>query len=179
MEFLEAKKFKKEIKKLYTEAFPWIERAPIRPLFRKSENENQWFYAVFDEGVFVGLIYGIREESLVYLFYLAVVTEKRKHGYGGKILKEVERMFPDCTITLAIEDTEKTDAQNYEQRITRLHFYEGNGYKKTGIKINEVGVEFELLGTNNNVTKMQFLKMMRKYFGPLRFWNIYRKNKVE
>ena len=129
--------------------------------------------------MFTGLLYGIREESLVYLFYLAVVAEKRKQGYGGRILKEVEKMFPDCTITLAIEDTEKTDAENYQQRITRLHFYEGNGYKKTGIKINEAGVDFELLGTNSNVTKAQFHNMMRKYFGPFRFWMVYRKDTVE
>ena len=179
MEFLDAKKYKREIIKLYREAFPRIERAPLRILFRKSGNENQWFFAVVEEGKFTGLLYGIRMDNLVYLFYLAVIKEKRKNGYGGKILKAVEKAFPECTITLAIEDTEDKKAKNYEQRINRLHFYEGNGYKKTGVKINEAGVWFELLGTNTDVTQTQFLKMMKNYFGPLRFWSIYRKNKID
>ena len=179
MEFCNAEKYKKEVKKLYAEAFPRVERAPVRLLFRKNGKENGWFYAVTEEGSFTGLLYGIKMDSLIYLFYLAVVKDKRNNGYGSRILNEVKKMYPDCTITLAIEDTEDVKAKNYSQRITRLHFYESNGYRKLGIKVNEAGVWFELLGTRNNVTKTQFLDMMRAYFGPVRFWSVYRKNKLK
>lgn len=174
MKLSDARKYKKQIKSLYKVAFPRDERAPISLLFRKTGNERNAFYAALDNDEFVGLVYTVRVESLVYVFYLAVVEEKRGHGYGSRILELIRKLYPDCVITLEIEDTEDANADNKEQRIKRLRFYEANGYKQLHIKINEAGVVYELLGTADTITQAKFLEMMKQYFGPILFRMIYK-----
>lgn len=179
MKFVDAKRYKKQVKDLYREAFPKDEQAPLSFLFFKSGNGRDSFYAVVDKEKFVGLVYTVRIEKLVYVFYLAVKAEERGQGYGGKILKMVRKLYSDCVITLAIEDTDKTAADNYQQRLERLRFYEKNGYKQLHIKINEAGVDYELLGTETTVTQADFLAMMKKYFGSVMFRMIYKRTKIE
>ena len=143
-------------------------------LFHKADNVNNFFYAVLDEGEFVGLVYTIHTERMVFTFYLAVVEEMRGRGIGTKILNELSAVPPDKTLILTIEDTDKTDAPNIEERLRRLKFYEANGYARQHIKINEAGVDFEVLGKDNTVTRDEFITMMKKYLGKLYFKFIYR-----
>lgn len=176
---VDARKYKKQIKKLYKSAFPREERAPLSFLFHRTGNGRDSFYAVVDNDEFVGLVYTIGIEKLVYVFFLAVVEDKRGNGYGSRILQTIRNLYPDCVITLAIEDTADRSAENFEQRIKRLKFYEANGFKQLHIKINEAGVDYELLGTENTVTQADFLAMMKNYFGSILFKIIYRKTKFE
>ena len=84
MKFVDAKRYKKQVKDLYREAFPKDEQAPLLFLFFKSGNGRDSFYAVVDKEKFVGLVYTVQIEKLVYVFYLAVKAEERGQGYGGK-----------------------------------------------------------------------------------------------
>lgn len=179
MNLVDARKYKKQIKQLYNSAFPRNERAPLSFLFHRTGNGRDSFYAVEDNEEFVGLVYTIGIEKLVYVFFLAVVEDKRGNGYGSRILQIVKNLYPDCVITLAIEDTSDSCAENFEQRIKRLKFYESNGFKQLHIKINEVGVDYELLGTENTVTQADFLAMMKNYFGRILFRFIYKATKIE
>lgn len=174
MEFIDARKYKKQIKNLYKTAFPRDERYPMPFLFYKADNVNNFFYAVLENGEFAGLIYTIHTARLVFTFYLAVVEEKRGGGIGTKILNELKKMHPDKTLVLTIEDTDKKDAPNMEQRLRRLKFYEANGYARRLIKINEAGVDFEVLATDDTVTKDEFIAMMKNYLGKFYFKIIYR-----
>ena len=174
MEFVDARKYKKQVIKLYKSAFPKDERYPVPFLFYKADNKNNFFYGVFEEGEFAGLLYTIHTERMVFTFYLAVVEEMRGRGIGTKILNELSEMHPDKTLILTIEDTDKTDAPNIAERLRRLKFYEANGYTRQHIKINEAGVDFEVLGKDNTVTKDEFINMMKKYLGKLYFKFIYR-----
>ena len=175
MEFLDAKNYKKEIKKLYRTAFPKNERAPLFLLFKRTNNGRDSFYAVSDNKEFVGLIYTISTRKLTYVFFLAVKEEMRGKGYGSKILDKIKKDSVNKTVILMIEDTEKEDCDNIKERLERLRFYEKNGFKKLMIKINEAGVDYELLGTELNVTQADFLNLMKDYVGSLLFKYLYRK----
>ena len=72
MQFSDARKYKKQIKRLYRTAFPANERAPLFLLFRRTDNGRDSFWAVVDEEKFVGLVYTISTAKMVYVFFLAV-----------------------------------------------------------------------------------------------------------
>lgn len=144
-----------------------------------TNNGRDSFYAVLEKNKFIGLVYTISAEKMVYMFFLAVKEEYRVKGYGSKILENIRKMYPDKTVTLAIEDIEQRNAENLEERIKRLEFYERNGFIRLYIKINELGVVYELMGTDATVTKKDFLKLMKDYFGVFLFKIIYRKTKLD
>ena len=179
MEFADARKYKKQIKHLYKSAFPRNERAPLPLLFHRTDNGKDYFYAVIDKSEFIGLVYTIITEKLVYVFFLAVTEDKRGMGYGTKILDSIKEMYPNRAVILLIEDTKDKNADNIDERIKRLGFYEANGFKQLNISINEAGVAYELLGTEGFVTQADFLDIMKDYVGAFLFKIIYRKTKIE
>lgn len=179
MQFSDARKYKKQIKRLYRTAFPANERAPLFLLFRRTDNGRDSFRAVVDEEKFVGLVYTISTAKMVYVFFLAVEDEMRGKGYGTEILTQIKEMHSDKAVSLMIEDTEELDAENYEERLNRLKFYERNGFQKLSVKINEAGVSYDLLGTDASVTQADFLDMMKDWLGSFLFGIIYRKMKVK
>lgn len=174
MELTDAKKHKKQIKSLYRSAFPKEERAPLPLLYYWERRRKGRFYAVCEGDAFAGLVYIIRRGQMVYIFFLAIEEAQRGRGYGSGVLSLVRQMYPDCTVTLMIEDTADTAAENYAERLRRLRFYENNGFVQLHVKINEACVSYELLGTDKTVTQEDFLSMMRWFFGkPLYRW-LYR-----
>lgn len=179
MEFRDATEFKKEIRRLYRTAFPAIERAPLFVLFSKSKRDENDFYAVTDNGKFVGLVYAIKSRSVVYVFFLAVEESMRKKGYGTKILNMIRDTYSPLPIALMIEDTQITDAHNYHDRLLRLEFYKKNGFRQLNIKINEATVDYELLSTEDAVVLDDFLDIMRGFLGKLMFRIIYFKMRVK
>ena len=161
MEFRNAKNYEEQITVLYNEAFPQCEKLSLKFLFERTFEGKAAFYAVFDDNVFIGLVYVILMKKLVCLYYFAVIKNKRNCGYGRKILDLLRKIYSDRAIVLLIEDTSDTAANNYEQRIRRLHFYEANGYKQLHININEAGVDYELLGTENTITRKAYMLMLK------------------
>ena len=179
MQFSDARKYKKQIKKLYRSAFPANERAPLFVLFRRTGNGRDSFCAVEDNERFIGLVYTISTAKFVYVFFLAVAEEMRGKGYGTGILARLKEMHSDKAVCLMIEDPEEPDAENTDERINRLKFYQRNGFERLYIKINEAGVNYELLGTDKSVTQAAFLGMMKDWLGKFLFKIIYRKMNVK
>lgn len=179
MQLADSKNYKKQIKKLYNTAFPKCEQTPFVFLFRKTKDARNTFYAVLDNDEFVGLTYIIQGERIVYVFYLAIEEKHRGKGYGSVVLTLIKKKYPDKVITLAIEDTAEMDAPNYAERISRLEFYKRNGFQQLGIRTNEVGVVYELLGTKTGITQADFLDLMKNYMGAFVFRFVYRKTKFE
>lgn len=177
MQFTDARKYKKQVKKLYKSAFPFYERAPLSLLMKRTDNGRDSFHAILEENSFIGLIYTIASEKMVYVFFFAITDENRGKGYGSKVLEEIRKMHGGKPITLMIEDTEEKNAKNMDERIRRLKFYERNGFQRLCIKINEAGVRYELLGTDNSVTQADFLALMKEYIGGFLFKIIYIKTK--
>lgn len=174
MEFVTAAKYKNQTRHLYCTAFPREERVPLFFLFHRARKPQNSFEAVLEGQEYIGLVYTIVQSNRVYVFYLAVAEEKRGQGYGSRILKAICRRYPKHTVLLAIEDTADTQAPNLKQRFCRLRFYEANGFLKLGIRFCESGVGYELLGTKADVTKTDFLFLMREYLGDFLFRRMYR-----
>lgn len=179
MEFEEARKYKKQIKKLYKSSFPFNERAPLYMLYKKAENGGNLFYAVLEQDTFVGLVYTMTGEKIVYVFFLAVTRENRGRGYGSRILEKIKERNKDKTVILMIEDTREINVDNIQERIKRLEFYEKNGFSRLNININEAGVKYEILGTDAKADKEDFFALMKNFMGGFLFRIIYRKNRFD
>ena len=84
----------------------------------------------------VALTWSVRHPGsrLLYLFYLAVDDAARGRGVGTRLLTELERRHPGCTIVLDIEPV-IAEADNAEQRRRRLAFYERAGFRDTGYAV--------------------------------------------
>lgn len=177
MEFENAKEYKNKVRKLYRSAFPANERAPFWMMLSKTKDSDNNFYAVTDNSDFIGLVYTIKSNKAVYVFFLAVDETQRGKGYGTKILEMIKNRHPDLPVMLMIEDTDITDADNYKERLNRLEFYKKNGFKQLHIKIIEAGVNYELLGTEDTVTLDNFFEIMKGFLGGFLFKIIYRKMK--
>ena len=157
--------------------------------FCRDETVNLWYikYLMFmkradflvaeENGEFRGIVYLLRNDKFVYLFYLIVDKDYRQKGYGSKILNEVNKLYGDRPIVITIESPYKEDAENIDERKKRLKFYEKNGYSLINESVNDFGIEYELISTSNNVTKDMFLKFMRRNYNLLYFLRVYYKNK--
>ena len=169
-------KNRKELIDLYNNTFPHDETVNILYLLYLRLRGKADFYAVEEDGKLIGLIYNVKNEKLVYLFYLIVKKEYRQKGYGSQILKLNNEYYKNKIITLTIESPYKLDADNIDERKKRLKFYEKNGYSLINVPINDWGVEYEMISANGKVTKEDFLQLMRNTYFYIYFLRVYHKN---
>ena len=73
----------------------------------------------------------------------------------------MEDEFPDKQIVIDIEPVTKK-AKNYKQRVSRLKFYERNGFHRTDQKLKDPDGEFEALTTGERLDKNSFVKTLRQ-----------------
>ena len=64
----------------------------------------------------------------------------------GIYYDDLKEQYPGKAIVLNIELLDP-DAENYDDRVRRLRFYEKNGFHDTGYNIDEVGGTFRILST--------------------------------
>ena len=72
-------------------------------------------------------MYTIENDKYYFILYLAVNQEMRSKGYGGEILNYAYEQDGKRNIILNVERLDQT-ADNYEQRLKRVSFYEKTGY---------------------------------------------------
>ena len=130
---------------LYRRAFPEEERLPWALIHLLSLRRGIDLVAWWDQPAEparaacpnpVALTWSVRRPGsrLLYLFYLAVDDGARGRGLGTRLLVELERRHPGCTIVLDIEPV-IAEADNAEQRHRRLAFYERAGFRDTGYAV--------------------------------------------
>lgn len=161
------KKCIKKIHKLYLEAFPPEERMPFFMLKMLSKKDCVDFYSIYDEEKFIGIVYNIIFQDIVYIFYLAVDNTLRGNGYGTKILNSIKEKYKDSRIILNIEELDE-NSDNYEQRLNRFKFYEKNGFKYLNYKVIEIDVTYQMLGFSQDkqdVTHEDYKSLMKNYLG--------------
>lgn len=66
-----------KLKELYQKAFPKDERLPLWILKIKSKRKSEFFYSIYDEEKFIGLIYLINNDNITYVLYLAIDSNNR------------------------------------------------------------------------------------------------------
>ena len=177
LEFRNAGNYKRQVAALYRKAFPLMEKLPLPFLYYRAKKGIGSFHAIVENGAFAGLMYTMRLEKLVCLYYFAIEENRRGRGTGGKVLRMLRERYPDCAIVLLIEDTADPTVSNYAQRIGRVGFYERGGFRQLHIHIKEAGVAYELLGTDPDITKADYMMLMRKFFGEFFYRILYGRNK--
>lgn len=151
-----------EVRFLYETAFPEDERPPYEMAlsFRPSE-----FYGIYEGNDFVGLADIVPHDDLVYLFFLAIASDKRGKGYGSRILAELKERYRGKRIFLLAEELDEKYA-DLADRKRRFAFYRRNGFLPSGILIKEYGVVYEMLTLNGaKVSKQEFLSIMALLIG--------------
>jgi GNAT superfamily N-acetyltransferase len=150
-----------KIKALYHKAFPIHERVPLWLLYLKRKRENTSFYSIYDGEVWIGFVYFLNSNDLLFLWYLAVDDNIRSKGYGGLILSELKKMYSEHRIILAIEVSDK-NARNNEQRIKRKQFYQKHGFKESGY-IVEQKPPMEVLLFGESFFLEEFYGLIKKF----------------
>lgn len=174
IEFVDYYKYRKEVKNLYYKAFPANERVPYLILKNKAK-KKAIYQAVVDQDKFIGLIYLVKKDKYLYLFFLAVDDKYQNQGYGSKIIAYLKAKYQDYKIMVLIEDLDEL-ADNHEQRIKRLAFYQRNGFIRLNYKIKEAMVRYELIGNDEKINNHNFYDLMDYYFGKFLFTFLYKDN---
>lgn len=162
-----------DIKRIYKEAFPTNERAPLFYLKHKAKANNFNFYAIYDKGQYIGLTNIIYHKDIVFIFYLAVAQEHRGKGYGSRILAAIVKKYSGKRVILNMERLDP-NAENYGQQLQRKQFYNRNGFLECGVRSVENGVPYEMMAYSGKVSYEEFAEMMRAFLGKVLFVLLYR-----
>lgn len=148
-------KNKKNIKELYLSSFPKEERMPFIMMLLMSCLWNTEFLAFYDEDKLCGIIYLAVLRKQTFIMFFAVDEKLRSHGYGSRILDEVEKLYPKNQLIVSIEPCFE-NVENIEQKLRRKKFYLRNGYVETGYFMKLAGQKQEILIKNGMFDKRQF-----------------------
>ena len=66
-------------------------------------------------------------KDFIFIQYIAIDSNVRSKGYGGKVIEKIKEIYPEYRIALGIEQLNK-EAKNNELRIRRKNFYLKNGF---------------------------------------------------
>ncbi len=149
------------VRALYEKSFPPDEIPPFEMLIGW---ERATLFAIYDDDRFVALADTVERKTLVYLFFLAVEEKEQNKGYGSKILSDLKERYKGKTLFLLAEEHNEEEP-NYEERLRRFAFYEKNGFRTQNERILDFGVWYEILYTDQVVTKWQFDASMRYLLG--------------
>lgn len=152
-------RFIDKVEYLAKEAFPIDEYLPPSILIQMSKNDNFKFLAIIEDNRFIGFTAIFFYQNYSYLFFLAIMPEERFKGYGSKIIEMLKSKYLNY---IHVVDFEKVDinCNNYIQRQKRRNFYLKNGYKKTGLFITYLNVDYEVFTTSDEFDINIFKKLM-------------------
>lgn len=156
----------KKIKALYLRAFPAVERLPFWLLKKKTKRRIAEFCSLYDDDEWVGFIYTLKNDSLAYVFFLAIDDTKRSHGYGSKLIRLLTERYAGLVIGLSAERPDD-QAENNEQRIRRQKFYQRNDFLHSGYySVEKGGEKFDFLTyQGQQVEQNEYPKIMRECLG--------------
>ncbi len=136
----------KEAVSLIETAFPKNERSPVCLLRLMALRKGIDFSVYCEDADFIGISYVVSNENMAFILYLAVNPKIQSKGYGSAMLREIQKANSGKAISLNIEPLD-TQAENYEQRIKRLRFYQKNGFHDTGYQTINHGDRYSVLST--------------------------------
>ncbi|MBM7636066.1 GNAT family N-acetyltransferase [Streptococcus saliviloxodontae] len=161
-------KISKQVKQLYKQAFPPEERLPYSLLMLNSWRKLADWYAFYDGEDFVGLAYVIADEHIYFILFLAVSSHSQSKGYGSAILQKLKEEAGHRPQLLAIEPIDE-EAENYDQRLKRLSFYERNGFELTEHLYCEGSEVYQIMVSDKSLDVRSFEELMKKIvFGLLK-----------
>ncbi|MBU2925700.1 GNAT family N-acetyltransferase [Colwellia sp. 4_MG-2023] len=155
-----------EVIKLYKEAFPGAKRIPTFLLRYKLRNGKEGFNVLYENDVWIGLIYSAEYKDIVFVQFLAISESLRSQGYGSKVMASLKDRYIGKRIILNIEELDKK-AKNYEQRVKRKAFYEKNGFISTEYMVKEPDQKYEMLIREGSISKEEIESLYDDLFGSI------------
>ncbi len=150
-----------EIELFMKRVFPKEELMPMWVIRTLTKIKKYDFNVYYDEDLFVGILFTIDSKDMLFVFYIAVNDKIQSKGYGSKLLQVLYDKYPQKHISLFIETMSDKNADNYEQRIKRLAFYEKNGFFHTGLKAGFKTPFIDILSTDKNFDTIKAKKLLR------------------
>ncbi|WP_416189832.1 GNAT family N-acetyltransferase [Neisseria sp. CCUG17229] len=167
-----------DFKRLYQAVFPEKSRFPVALLVIMAWRPDVDFWAVLDEGEFVGFVYLINNQQATFVLYLAVDERQHSKGYGSKILALIEAEKAGKTIVLDIETVDNTAAPNHAQRLKREAFYLKNGFETMDFQLQDGDDCLDVLCKNGRIDEKGYHALVTKpVFGLVNIRTIKRKIK--
>lgn len=136
----------KYVKRLIQSSFPDYELYPYWLMMVNAKRKLFDYNAFYDNGTFVGALYTAVREDFVYIFYIVIDDKLRGCGYGSRILSCIKNKYPDKNIVLDMEPLDES-ADNYEERINRVQFYEKNGFELSGWALKGKEINYSIMST--------------------------------
>ena len=153
-----------EANRLYRAAFPKEERVPLGLLRLLTLRRGVDLICYREGETFCGFTYTVTDGNVVFVLFFAVDEALRGRGYGSSILKFLREKNPGKTVILNVEPLD-SNAENAEERVRRVRFYENNGFFDTGYDIDEIGGTFRVFATEKCIDVGAYLKA----FGRMSF----------
>lgn len=154
-----------KIEKLAKEAFPLAEYLAPSIMVQMAKSPDFDFLALYDETQFVGYITVKKYGDMSYLFFLAIDSESRAHGYGSRAIETLKALYPNTQQVVDMEMLDET-ADNAQQRKRRRNFYLRNGYKPTEHFLSYFGMDYEILCMDESFDFRKFQQMMKHLAVP-------------
>ena len=156
------------VKAIYKEAFPKEERFPLAFFEYRAAKGKADFCTYWFGDTLVGFSYALKNETDVYVFYLAVKKEERGKGYGSEILDIIKEKYKDKVVCLDIEPVDE-NAENHGQRAARKLFYQKNGFTSQTERMEYAGVKYEIMSRGGTVTDRAFQTLLKSWLGGFLF----------
>lgn len=155
----------KQIKEIYSEAFPKAER---KPFFLLKTSKKVQLFAAVETGSVLGFVAAIPMENLVMVDYLAVNSNIRSKGTGSFLIQELCRVYEGKKIVLLIEKLDDS-SENAQQRIDRRRFYLKNGFTSSDLFVHGTSGTMEIMNFGGSVTAEEYLKLQKYALGRILF----------
>ncbi len=165
MELIKITQDFKDKEKLYVlndEAFPKEERIPSDRLLTLLQELDCDVWAFYEE-VFVGFAVLLSDVELqvAYLSYFAIDGAYRSKGYGGMALTKLAEVYDGYQIVLDMERMDDS-AENYDQRLRRLAFYERNGYHRAKVGFKYFRMDLEIMCNRGKFREKEFCQLIER-----------------
>lgn len=149
-----------------TEGFSSCRALAFLALEEKTQRRIAEFCSLYDDDEWVGFIYTLKNDSLAYVFFLAIDDTKRSHGYGSKLIGLLTERYAGLVIGLSAERPDDR-AENNEQRIRRQKFYQRNDFLHSGYySVEKGGEKFDFLTyRGRKIDPDEYPKIMHECLG--------------
>lgn len=146
---------------LAREAFPPEEYLSARTLAQMARRADFDFWALLEDGAFVGFMAVLTHETMAYLFFLAIEPSRRSMGCGSRAVEALKAAYPHRQQVVDLEMLDPA-APNGAQRARRRAFYLRCGYQETGLFLSYLGVDYEVLCMDDGFSPKAFQAMLGK-----------------
>ena len=92
---------------------------------------------------------------------MAVNPQIRSRGYGSEILQDIKKIAGNRPVVLAIEPMDEK-ADNFDQRLKRVRFYEKNGFHITAYYYHEGTETYQMMANNKTIAIDSIEKLTKK-----------------